>query len=156
MKAYPVGWPFWKEAARAGLPIGINVSVLRDEEAGVYVACNSNLKGLVAEAATLDELRVNIEAATDDLLEHYLSKVPARSMTLAAMEAKLQGGVEEYSSLTLPWLDAATSDMQSAMFQEAYAELSTMIRKTAGAGLTPDEEAKFRAAADADFPAQHR
>ena len=78
MKPYPVGWPFWKEAARAGFAIGINVNVIRDEEAGVYVACNSNLKGLVAEAATLDELRVNIEAATEDLLAHYLHQAPVR------------------------------------------------------------------------------
>lgn len=78
MRPYPAGWPFWKEVARAGFPIGINVNVIRDEEAGVYVACNSNLKGLVAEAPTLDELRVNIYAATDDLLAHYLHKVPAR------------------------------------------------------------------------------
>ena len=78
MKPYPAGWPFWKEVARAGFPICINVHVVRDEEAGVYVACNSNLKGLVAEAATLDELRVNLNSATSDLLTHYLHKAPVR------------------------------------------------------------------------------
>lgn len=78
MKSYPVGWPFWKKVANAGFPIRVNVSVIRDEEAGIYVACNSNLKGLVAEAPTLDELRVNIEAATADLLAHYLHKAPVR------------------------------------------------------------------------------
>ena len=78
MKSYPAGWPFWKEVARAGFAIGINVNVIRDEEAGVYVAYNSNLKGLVAEAPTLDELRTSIEAATNDLLVHYLHQVPVR------------------------------------------------------------------------------
>ena len=78
MKPYPAGWPFWKEVARVGVPIGINVNVIRDDEAGVYVALNSNLKGLVAEAPTLDELRANIDLATEDLLLHYLDKVPAR------------------------------------------------------------------------------
>lgn len=78
MKPYPAGWPFWKAVARAGLPISVNVNVMHDEEAGVYVACNSNLKGLVAEADTLDELRVNIHAATEDLLTHYLHQAPVR------------------------------------------------------------------------------
>ena len=78
MKSYPVGWPFWKMAARAGIAVRVHVNVVRDEEAGVYVAYGSNLKGLVAEAATLDELRAHIDAATEDLLLHYLHQAPAR------------------------------------------------------------------------------
>ncbi|CAN7365134.1 hypothetical protein LJR074_002155 [Acidovorax sp. LjRoot74] len=81
---------------------------------------------------------------------------PERSMTLAAMEAKLQGGAKEYSDLTIPWLDAASSDMQAAMFQEAYEEVSKQVMATARAGLTPEEEAKFRAAAAAGFPSINR
>lgn len=88
MKSYPAGWPFWKAAARAGVPIGISVNVIRDEEAGVYVACDSNLKGLVAEAPTLDELRANLDAASQDLLLHHLHAAPPRHpvtrLTLAA------------------------------------------------------------------------
>ena len=78
MNSYPVGWPFWKIAARAGVAVRIHVHVIRDEEAGVYVACNSNLKGLVAEAPTLDELRTHIDAAAEDLLLHYLHQAPVR------------------------------------------------------------------------------
>ncbi len=78
MKSYPAGWPFWKIAARAGFPIGISVYVIRDDEAGVYVACRSNLKGLVAEAPTLDELHKNLDAAAEDLLMHYLHQPPRR------------------------------------------------------------------------------
>lgn len=77
---------------------------------------------------------------------------PERSMTLAAMEAKLQDGVKEYSDLTIPWLDAASSDMQAAMFQEAYEEVSKLVMATVKAGLTPEEDAKFRAAAATGFP----
>ena len=85
-----------------------------------------------------------------------ITREPERSMTLASMEAKLRAGATEYSEITLPWLDAATSDMQSAMFQEAYEEISKKVLATARAGLTPDEEAKFRAAAAAGFPSIKR
>lgn len=81
-----------------------------------------------------------------------LTAEPERSMTLAAMEAKLQEGAKEYSDLTIPWLDAASSDMQTAMFQEAYEEVSKQVMATVRSGLTPEEEAKFRAAAALGFP----
>ncbi|MFG5779903.1 hypothetical protein ACFIQF_22815 [Comamonas sp. J-3] len=70
---------------------------------------------------------------------------PERQMTLAAMEAKLQAGEKEYSDLTLPWLDPASSDMQAAMFQDAYSEISKKIMTKVAADLSPREEAAFKA-----------
>ena len=71
---------------------------------------------------------------------------PERAMTLAAMASKLQAGSKEYAQITLPWLDAASSDMQASLFQEAYEEVSKKIMAIVEAGLTPEEDAKLRAA----------
>ncbi|MFT4190695.1 MAG: DUF1902 domain-containing protein [Comamonas sp.] len=68
MKYYPAGWPLWRTLAKSGVPIGITVQVMYDPEAKVYVAHDSNLRGLVAEAETLDELRDNIRAGIVDLM----------------------------------------------------------------------------------------
>lgn len=81
MKSYPAGWPFWKALSKAGIPIGVTVQVIHDPEANVYVACNSNLRGLVAEAETLDELSQNIRAGILDLMPEH-SPNPVARLTL--------------------------------------------------------------------------
>lgn len=45
----------------------IYVDVTRDEEAGVYVATSPDVRGLVAEAPTFDELFQEVEAGVDEL-----------------------------------------------------------------------------------------
>ena len=77
---------------------------------------------------------------------------PERQITLAAMEAKLQAGAKEYSDLTLPWLDPASSDMQAAMFQEAYSDISKKFMSIATAGITPEEEAGILATGVSSAP----
>lgn len=79
MKAYPVGWPLWQAAGKSGLPLSIRVKVTHDTEAGVYVAAQSNLPGLVAEAETLEDLLRNIEAAAADLIQEHLQATIPRS-----------------------------------------------------------------------------
>ena len=70
--AYRVGFPFWKWSARARLPISLRVDVIRDTEAGVFVATSPDLGGLVAEAATLEALVTNINAGILDLMSDLL------------------------------------------------------------------------------------
>lgn len=83
MKAYPAGWPLWQAVGRYGFPIGVHVKVIRDLEAGVFVALESNLPGLVAEAPTIDELVKNLNAGVQDLLEEYLhQEQPASEVSL--------------------------------------------------------------------------
>lgn len=72
---YRVGAFGWKFAARAGASLVTTVKIIRDDEAGVYVATSDDLKGLVLEAATLDELRAEVLAAAPVLLEMQLSAV---------------------------------------------------------------------------------
>lgn len=70
---------------------------------------------------------------------------PERSQTLEAMRTKLQEKKEEYSTIALPWLDAANSDLQAALFQEAFAEISEKVLATAAKGWTPQELERIRA-----------
>ena len=56
MGHYRYSWPFGRLLARAGVPIKIRVDVIRDDEAGVFVGTSKDVRGLVVEADTLDEL----------------------------------------------------------------------------------------------------
>jgi predicted RNase H-like HicB family nuclease len=76
---YRVGMPFWRTAARLGARLLIDVEVLKDEQANVFVARSPNLKGLVAEAASAEELFKSVYDCADMLLEQELhSRLPRR------------------------------------------------------------------------------
>ena len=79
VKAYPAGWPLWQILAKSGVPIRVTAKVLFDDEAKVFIACESNLRGLVAEAPTIDELKKNLDSAARDLLRHYLHEAPRKA-----------------------------------------------------------------------------
>lgn len=84
MFKYRVGFPFWKTLARLGVTLSISVDVFYDDEAEVFVAISSNLRGLVAEAPTLKELLHEIRTTAEDLLYIALSHD-------AKMHTKIQG-----------------------------------------------------------------
>ena len=71
---YRIGFPFWKQAARLGVPLKMRINVMRDREAGVFVATSDDLPGLVCEAASMAELLVEVNAATRELLGFYLCR----------------------------------------------------------------------------------
>lgn len=66
---YKIGLPFWKAMARCGVAINVPVNIYHDDEADVYFATSSSLKGLAVEAPTLDELREEVRGAVDVLIE---------------------------------------------------------------------------------------
>lgn len=80
---YRVGFPGWKLAARVGIPMLLRVEVMRDREAGVFVATSPDLHGLVAEAKTADELVRAVYDCADMLLEAELHR-PPKARPLAA------------------------------------------------------------------------
>lgn len=80
---YRVGFPFWKLLARLGVPMLLRVEVLHDKEAGVFVARSPDLHGLVAEAASAEELFPAVYECADMLLEEAL-KQPPKAKTMAA------------------------------------------------------------------------
>jgi len=85
---YPVGWPLWKLLARLGVPVIVKIEVLRDEDAGVYIATSPNLRGLVAEAASKDTLIDAVHDCIDLLMEVELAS-PLKHRPLAAWSGEL-------------------------------------------------------------------
>lgn len=60
-----------------GIPLKLRIDVIRDDEAGVFVATSKDLRGLVCEAATMDELIRELRSATNELLTLQLHSEPA-------------------------------------------------------------------------------
>ena len=76
---YRVGLPFWKAAARAGIPVKFRVQVHDDEETGTYWADSEDLDGLIVSGETLDELKDEVMSAAASLLELALSGAHAKA-----------------------------------------------------------------------------
>lgn len=53
---YRYGWPFGRLARKIGIPMLIRVEVIRDEEASVYVATSPDVRGLVVEASSIEDV----------------------------------------------------------------------------------------------------
>ena len=62
-----------------GLPISIFVDVAFDKEAGVYAATGRNVRGLVIEAASLDDVKREIENVLSELLNINYPALGSRS-----------------------------------------------------------------------------
>lgn len=73
---YRVGFPGWKLAARFGVPLLFKIEVIRDEDAGVFVATSHDIDGLVVESATLDELLPAVYDCVGMLLSEQLKHQP--------------------------------------------------------------------------------
>lgn len=76
------------------MSIKVHVHVPFDREAKVFVASNSNLRSLVAEAETLDELVKNLNAGVADLLSSYV-KPPAAGPPRTSLTFE---GVEDFAT----------------------------------------------------------
>lgn len=66
---YRVGLPFWKFVARSGRPVRFRVNVRYDPEVNRYWAMSPDLDGLVVEGGTIDEVREEVRASAEALLE---------------------------------------------------------------------------------------
>lgn len=69
---YRVGLPFWKAVARAGKTVKLRVEIEYDPEANVYCATSPDLRGLVVEADSLDDLMKEVPDAVDMLMTAQL------------------------------------------------------------------------------------
>lgn len=69
MNGYPINWPLARFAGSLGVRIKIRIDVEFDSENSVYIATSPNLKGLVVEAATLDEICREVELVLPDFLD---------------------------------------------------------------------------------------
>ena len=78
---YRVGFPLWKAAARMGVPVLVRVHVHHDRESNSYWADSPDLDGLVVSGQTLDEVRKEVTAAADVLLELAINGHKANAQT---------------------------------------------------------------------------
>ncbi|WP_019864463.1 DUF1902 domain-containing protein [Methylovulum miyakonense] len=78
---YRLGWPCAAFFASLGLSLLIKVEIIHDDEANVYVATSLDLKGLVVEAETLDELEKEVRDLVPELLTLNLPKLHAKAGT---------------------------------------------------------------------------
>jgi len=69
---YRIGYPFWRTLGAAGVPLQLRVDILHDEEANVFVATSTDLRGLVCEASTLDDLVKEVKSSVDELIDLQL------------------------------------------------------------------------------------
>ncbi len=65
---YRLGWPCAIFFAAMGMPLLIKVEIIHDNEVNDYVATSPDLKGLVVEAETLDELEKEVWELVPELL----------------------------------------------------------------------------------------
>lgn len=86
---YRVGFPGWRVAASLGATLVFRVDVLHDQEAGVFVATSPDIRGLVAEAATIEELFHEVRSGAEMLLIEQLPAPRARSVRAAWSEVAL-------------------------------------------------------------------
>lgn len=73
---YRIGAPFWKVAARAGVPMYLRVRVREDAESHSFWASSDGLDGLVVSGASFDDLRGEIISAASMLLSEQLGGRP--------------------------------------------------------------------------------
>jgi hypothetical protein len=66
---YRLGWPCATFLAKMGLSLLIKVEIIHDKLAKVYVATSPDLKGLIVEAETLDELEKEVWHLIPELLK---------------------------------------------------------------------------------------
>lgn len=86
---YRVGNPFWRLFAKLGVPLVVRVEVLFDPQAHVYVATSPDLRGLVAEAKTKEELINAVYDCVDLLLEDQVHS-PLKHKPLAAWNGEFR------------------------------------------------------------------
>lgn len=85
---YRVGFPGWKLAARLGVPLMFRVDVHHDSDARVFIATSEDLRGLVVEAATKDELISSVYDCVDMLMVEQLKR-SAKAKPLVAWSGEL-------------------------------------------------------------------
>jgi len=86
---YRIGFPGWKLAARAGIPLRLRVQAFKDEESNSYWAKSDDLDGLVVSGATLDELQGEVMAAVSVLLQLEVRNPKARARAYLQLSTQI-------------------------------------------------------------------
>lgn len=75
---YRLGWPGAQLLARLGVPVMVKVDIRFDAEAAVFVGVSDDLRGLVVEAETLDDMAREVAALVPVLLAERLRSASKR------------------------------------------------------------------------------
>ncbi len=78
---YRLGWPGATFLAKMGLSLLIKVEINHDKLANVYVATSPDLKGLIVEAETLDELEKEVWDLVPELLTLDMPELRVKTAT---------------------------------------------------------------------------
>ncbi len=73
---YPLGWHLSGIAQKLGAPTGARIEVIFDDEARVFVATSKDVKGLVVEADTIEQLMTE----TNELIPMLLNQKPKANL----------------------------------------------------------------------------
>lgn len=84
---YPISYPLAWLAQALGANMVIRVNVLKDDDAGVLIAISPDVKGLVVEADTFEQLQNEVQ----DLLPHLLK--PFKQPSMAVTDYHLSTGI---------------------------------------------------------------
>ncbi len=102
---YRLGWPFAAFFAEMGMSLLIKVEIIHDNEANVYVATSPDLKGLVVEAETLDELEKEVWDLVPELLTLDKPKLRVKAVThlsfFSAARCRMNGYEKQVKELLL-------------------------------------------------------
>lgn len=85
---YRVGLPFWKTAARFGVPVKVQVDVFYDKESQSFWAKSPNLDGLIVSGTDLNELRDEVISAAGELLSLEINVKRAKASTEIRIQDK--------------------------------------------------------------------
>lgn len=71
---YRYGWPLGRLAARIGIPTRIELKVIHDPEAGVFVGTSDDVRGLIVEADSLEEVMREARGLIPELIGQIHSR----------------------------------------------------------------------------------
>jgi hypothetical protein len=77
---YPKRYPLSGLFAAMGATLTIDIDVLYDPEANVFVATSHDVPGLVLETESFSQLRKEIEEAVPNLLDHGFGKYHCKTI----------------------------------------------------------------------------
>ncbi len=96
---YRLGWPCATFFAEIGVLLLIKVEIIHDNESNVYVATSPDLKGLVVEAETLDDLEKEKWDLVPELLTLDRPKLRAKKSNPLIVFSATRCGINGYEKL---------------------------------------------------------
>lgn len=72
MLIYRVGWPLWKLAYRMGIKLAYRYEILYDVDCKRYIGISPDIKGLIAECDTVDEVKDVMESDAPLLVSYQV------------------------------------------------------------------------------------